>query len=56
MAQWLRIHLPKQELQETQVQSLDGENPLEEEMAINSNILDRAPWRATVYAVTKSWT
>ena len=29
--------------------------PLEEEMAINSNILDRAPWRATVYGVTKSW-
>ena len=28
-----------QELQETQVRSLDGEDPLEEEMATRSNIL-----------------
>ena len=38
-AQW---HLPTQE---TCVQSLGGEDPLEEEMAIHSSILDRKiPW------------
>ena len=32
-------------IQETQVQSLDREDPLEEEMATNSNILAwRIPW------------
>ena len=30
MAQWYRIHLP---MQETQVRSLDQEDPLEKEMA-----------------------
>ena len=34
-----------QEPQETQVQSLDWEDPLEEEMATHSSILDwRIPW------------
>ena len=36
VAQWLRIHLP---MQETQVLSLGGEDPLEVEMATYSNIL-----------------
>ena len=48
-------------IQETQVQSLGWEDPLEKEMATNSNIL---AWRFhgqrslvghTVYGVTKSW-
>ena len=39
MAQWLRIHLP---MQETWIQSLGQENPLEEEMATHSSIL---AWR-----------
>ena len=35
------------EAQETQVQSLGQEDPLEEEMAINSSILSqRVPWTA----------
>ena len=32
LAQWWRIHLPMQEMQETQGGSLDWEDPLEEEM------------------------
>ena len=39
---WLsgkRIHLPMQEIQETQVPSLDQEDPLEEETATHSSIL-----------------
>ena len=44
MAQWWRI-LPVQETQETQVQSLDLEDPLEKEMATHSSILAwRNPW------------
>jgi len=45
-------------MQETQVLSLDWEDPLEEEMATHSNILawripmDRA-WQAPVHRVTK---
>ena len=39
MAQWVK-HLPAvQETQETWVQSLGWEDPLEEEMATHSNIL-----------------
>ena len=34
-----RAYLPLQEAQETQVQSLDQEDPLEEEMATHSSIL-----------------
>ena len=40
-----RIHLPMQKMQETQVQSLDWEDPLEKEMATNSCILAwEIPW------------
>ena len=48
--------------QETQVQSLGGEDPLEEEMATYSSILawrtpmDRGAWGATVPRVAKSQT
>ena len=35
-------------LQETQVQSLGREDPLEKEMAIHSSILARGAWWATV--------
>ena len=49
-------------MQETQVQSLSREDPLEEEMATHSSILawripmDRGAWRATVHGVAKSQT
>ena len=57
-----RIRLPMQEPQETQVQSLGREEPLEKEMATHSNILaniranpmDRGSWQATVCRVAKS--
>ena len=51
-----------QEMQETQVQFLGGEDPLEEGMATHSSILtwripmDRGTWWATVHGVLKSWT
>ena len=50
-----------QETQETQVQSLDYKNPLEEEMTTCSSILAwkipwRGAWQATVHGVAKSWT
>ena len=46
VAQQSRIHLPKQETQDTRVWSLGWEGPLEEEMATHSNILaGRIPWR-----------
>ena len=47
-------------MRETWIQSLDEEDPLEEEMAINSSILawritmDRGAWQATVDGVAKS--
>ena len=45
MVQWSRTHLPMQETQETWVQSLGGEDPLEEEMATHSSILAwKIPW------------
>ena len=53
---------PKQELQETQVRSLDQEDPLEKEMATHSSILawiismERGDWRATVHGVAKNQT
>ena len=46
-------------MQETQVQSLGGEDPLEEEMETYSSILawristDRGAWQATVHGVAK---
>ena len=49
-------------MQETQVQSLGGEDPLEKEMATHSSILpwripmDRGAWQAIVHRVTKSQT
>ena len=49
-------------MRETWVQSLRGEDPLEEDMATHSSILawripmDRGAWRATVHGVAKSWT
>ena len=49
-----------QELQETQVQSLGWEDPLEKEMETHSSILawripmDRGVWQATVHRVTKN--
>ena len=39
VAQWQRIYLPMQEMQETKVQSLGQEDLLEEEMATHSSIL-----------------
>ena len=40
-----RICLPTQETQETQIQSLGQEDPLEKEMATHSSILAwRIPW------------
>ena len=50
------------EMQETQVQSLSWEDPLEEGMATHSqcscleNPLDRGAWWARVYRIEKSWT
>ena len=47
-------------MQETWVQSLGWEDPLEKEMATHSSILAwEIPWtweQATVHGVTKSWT
>ena len=49
-------------MQETQVQSLGWEDPLEKEMATPlqcsclENPMDRGAWRATVCGVTKSRT
>ena len=49
-------------VQETWVQSLDWEDPLEEGMATHSSILawrmpiDRGAWQAAVHGVTKSRT
>ena len=49
-------------MQETWVQSLGWEDPLEEGMATHSSILawripmDRGAWRATIHDVTKSGT
>ena len=52
-----------QEMQETQVQSLGWEDPLEKDMATHSSILasrilamDRGAWWATVHGLAKSQT
>ena len=51
-----------QKMQETQVQSLGREDPLEEEMATHSNILawripwTRGPWQSTFRGDEKSQT
>ena len=47
-------------MQDTETQSLDWEDPLEEEMATNSSILawknpmDKGAWQATVHGVAES--
>ena len=47
-------------MQETQVQSLDRDNPLEKEIAIQGSFLarrilmDRGAWQASVHGVAKS--
>ena len=52
---------PVQKIQETRLQSLGWEDPLDEEMATHSSILawknptDRGAWWATVHGVAKSW-
>ena len=49
-------------MQETLVQSLGWEDPLEEGMETHSSILawripmDRGAWQATAHRVTKNWT
>ena len=47
-------------MQETQVQSLGWEDPLEKDMATQysylENSMDRGAWWATVHEVAKSWT
>jgi len=51
-----------QESQETQVRSLDWEDPLKEGVVTHSNILayripmDKGAWPATVHRVAKGWT
>ena len=45
MAQWVKSLPATQEIQETWVRSLGGENPLEEGMATHSSIL---AWRFPV--------
>ena len=45
VAQWEGMCLPVKEMQETQVQSLGQEDPLEEEMATHSSIFAwKIPW------------
>ena len=49
-------------MQETWIQSLEWEDPLDEVMATHSSILawrvpmDRGSWWATVHEVAKNWT
>ena len=47
-------------VQETQVQSLGREDPLEKGMATQysclENSMDRGAWWATVHGVSKNWT
>ena len=54
VAQWERICLP---MQETWVQPLGQEDPLEKEMATHSNplgnLMGRGAWQATVHVVAK---
>ena len=62
MAQQVKNPPAVQETQETWVPFLDGEDPLEEEMATWSSILasgiprTEEPGKLTVQRVTKSWT
>ena len=56
--QWLQWVKNLPAMQETWVQSLNREEPLEKEMAIHSNILetptDKGAWQATVHGFAKS--
>ena len=60
MAQWVKNPPVMQETQETQVQGLGCEDPLDEGMATHSSILagespgQRSLW-VTVHGITKSW-
>ena len=62
MALMVKNRLAMQETQETQVQFLGQEDPLEEGMAPHSGILslenpmDRGAWQATVRRLTQSAT
>ena len=62
MAQLVKNLPAMQETQETWVQSLEQEDPLEEDMATHSqysclgNPMDRGAWWTTVHGVTKSQT
>ena len=62
MAQWIKNLPAMQGIQETWVQSLDLEDPLEEEMATHSSILAwEIPWteepgRLQSTGPQKSWT
>jgi len=62
MAQQVKNLPTMQETQETQVQFLGREDPLEEEMATHSSILarknpmDRGAWRGIVQRIGKNWT
>ena len=63
MAQWVKNLPAIQKTQETGVQSLGQEDPLEKEMATHSlqvflpeNPMDRGVWWAIVHGVTKSQT
>ena len=62
VTQWKRTYMPVQKMQETWVQSLDQEDPLEKEMVTYFSILacclgnstDREAWGAIVHGVSKS--
>ena len=62
MIQWMKNLPAIQEIQESQVQSLGQEDPLEKGVATHSSILaweiprDGGAWWATVQGVTKSRT
>ena len=62
MAQGVKNLPAMQETQETQVQSLGWEDPLEEEngnplqYSCLENSMERGAWHATAHRVTKSWT
>ena len=62
VAQQVKNPSVMQEMQETRVQSLGQEDPLEKGMATHSSIvawripMDRGAWWAMVHGVAKSWT
>ena len=62
MAQQVKNPPAMQETQETRVQSLGWEDPLEKEMATPSsslawkNPMNKGAWQATVHGIAKNWT